>query len=810
MSVFIRPVQRLKQVESTLQNNFVNTRKLWKDTAALNNEPITPELAKEWEHVLKLVAPDLYRFGRDLLDMQLYLSTTMYGLMRTRRFLWVVQAIMTIVFMIMALIIMQKANANNRLQSSVGIGMVVAIGIALMGMLAFAIAGLNESYRKLKDSHESPLFSRLAFLNSVLGVDYIVIYSYAMGSGSNVKNVLNEYKKYNMDTDELRSKKCGTDDTIIGCNKKIDECRPLLSLVDELKSYCTPKLTQIAYYLHLLKSNGSMHVNQVVLWKAVDVGIKAMNRLSFMNLNDMPPVLNKESINKVIADDIAPVLSLNTIYIERSFTLSVPLDDLKKDFEVEEFVHPEMAYRMLEQSPTKIGMMYLMHDDNSTVIYASPDKASALWNLIKPSKESKGSGSVVMARTAPQGKKYVKDTDVWSKTMALHSDYMIIKLSMVCRRFRYVFDLRSYRAVIDSLLLSHYGEPIYESAVSSHVTTVLLNANVKNKEGKKDLNSQKRLYVDAEQLIERMNDMSPVDRREMDTEMHTMHEAAMNHMAYFPSYKPTIVQNGSRIASIASIMAIFVMTCALVLGRILLVVRPKSIAAEFTHNTKTPKKVTGPVPYVITLISIMVIASFIIESMCKKRHANANHNSHANDVNTDMLTKNIVMMHKSYFALRELITHKANVQEQFVAASNLLNDIAATNILYGKCNTYTTAHRSLPAPVTELIMYVIIGGLVGGFGAYSILSLKPMTMVRNMRYIRGLKSRLIAGDMSVMRDASNIVLCIRNYDQSMFNKVMVWFGTLMIAVTSIWFAVASDDYNNVYVLSLINKEDCAI
>jgi hypothetical protein len=809
MSVFTRPIQRLKSVESILKNNFIDTEKLYRETLALREEPVTHGLAEQWEGALKLVAPELYRFGRDMLDMQLYLSSNMYSLIRNRRFIWVVQGIVTVTFMMFTLVMVQRIDKNNQIQSSLMIGIVVAFSITMNGALSYANASINESYRLLRSSHESPLFSKLAFLNSVLGTDYLVVYTYAIDSGINISQIISEYVEYNKEIQKASLKNCpGAPNTIIDCNKRINECQPLKSLVQEIKSYCTPKLAQIAQYLNIIKQHGSMHVNQVLLWKAVDVGMNAVGALTGMDITEMP-MLDKESVNEVIETIAVPELQLNAVFVDRSYVLSTSYDEMNRLFTRKTFTTPDMAFRMVNQNHNQIGIAYIMNDKDNTVFYTSPANAKALWSSIRENNTpGLSKGSVVISKHIEQYHALKNKQEAWMSAFNVHSEYLISKMTLISRRYRYMIDLRSYRAIVDNQLLSFYGEGIYESAVSPAITMILSSLKKRTTEAKKELNDKRKtLYVDSEQLIDRIRSMAPPTLRELDDEVNTLHEAALNHLKLFPVYQPTIVQNGSRIMSISGILTIFVVTCALIIGRLAFDKKSAGLANEITNATVVTKRVSA-IPFVMTVISCMVIIVFIIESVCKKRSSNAVHNNRQTVSNTEMLTQSIVRVKTSYFELRRRIDTKANKEEQFIAASNFMVDVAAADQLYNLCNSYTTAKRNVPAPVTEMIIYAIIGALIASFGSYAILAFNPGKLVSDMRLIRNIKGRMISGDSTVMTQASNIIMCLKTYDASRYHTILIWFGAIIISVISMWFALAAEDYNTVYNLSIYNQQDC--
>lgn len=394
-------------------------------------------------------------------------------------------------------------------------------------------------------------------------------------------------------------------------------------------------------------------------------------------------------------------------------------------------------------------------------------------------------------------------------TILDQSEELQRRIIVVLKRYRWAIDLDTNRNLIDQALISFYGSSTYASGgISSAVDTVLsdLKSSVIKYRQRGDPSSP---YIDVDRMMSKISAMSNDTTNSLSNTFQTLTDATTSYTNLYAPFKPGFPAKLSNILSIYG-------------GGILFAGYATYVALL---RTQLLKKVIGmgPLSQRISIATcLLTVCLFVSETMLAQYGLKSSHNWIASNDNSMMLIGATVRINNEFVSLLQTIQSwgesvgggtgggtgdsPSPYNAPRAAAIAFLADCKGVVEKFDACNTITAQQSTLPLPLTEILLYSVVGGGVLIFAALCVNSVVPSERIQSIGVINRLIDRITDGDSSAIVEAKSIIECARVPIN--LENLASWLGIIIFAWLTVWFASQSVQALRKYKNSLDASSDC--
>ena len=394
-------------------------------------------------------------------------------------------------------------------------------------------------------------------------------------------------------------------------------------------------------------------------------------------------------------------------------------------------------------------------------------------------------------------------------TILDQSGHLQDRLLVVLKRYKYAIDLDANRSLIDRGLEAFYGVGNYKSGgISNAIDTVLSDLKTAAIKFRANGNNSASIYVDTDRMMEKISLLSNDSTTALSNTLQSLQDATASYVNLYAPFLSSFPQK------LANIIALFGGGALLVAyGAYVTLVRMQYVNDKINNDSMIQRTIVST--------CLLIVSLFATETMLTQSALKSQHNMNAMSDNSMMLIGATVRINDEFADLLASIKNwngngKGNPAANVIPSAYnaprakavaFLADCKGVVEKFEACNTITAQQSDLPLPLTEILMYAIVGGGVLVFAAVCLNSIQPSDRIQTIGTINRLISRIADGDSGAIQEAKTIVECARPPVD--VEKMLSWLGILVFAWLTVWFAFQSILALNRYKSNLDANGNCA-
>jgi hypothetical protein len=824
VSMHGRALLHLRQVETLLKRDLVHIDlKLLR--ARSSGAAITDDTAATWRDVLVVIAAPLTELSLEMARLEAAVKRRESELLAMKR---VVIAVMTCTI-ILAYVAIARVymSTPNTIIANVSAGTIMFVVMVLFTLLGTWSVSLDEDFRKTRaQTIHSQLHNVLKVYRVHLSDRFIVrIMSSIVTGGDPIKDVVDTRDDVRAVLDKDDS--CdGDGKTNITCETGgFDACNPatrnLLTVAgigELIQKYCVPLLQDMADKLIEIKEEGVDRFDQAELWRCVNTGVDEV-KATVESRFDHGSVLrdfDESALGKIMRTDIADIFKLDAAIMNDAFMKNTPPNGKKwsqvtlGDDAANSMSRAECFAACREAASGtctgayfqgKTGQCFVTDRTSDTLMltgYKGVGQGTDSLMLMRPAPnqpsvavQAKSQGKVAETLTFDSVRK--RDGSGVAALMRVNSDAIIDRIVDVVRKYRFQVDVLANRATVDLELQAFYGTALYDgdTAIAAEVTAILERLRLRLK--KERLKPYDNRFVHPDTVVSNIRTLSERESGDRRTQLDALRKCVVQYIKLFPVFES---QWYARISGVVIIFGNIALSIGFLVG--ISVVYAQAVLKNIT--------VGGMVQRILLTLCIYVITIMVVETLLKKLVSKNEHNNNKVEHNAEALSSAVARLVSQYETLSDAVaTDKEGIRTKYAAVTFLADAKLVIN-KYENCNAITHDNVSMPMPVSEVLVYTIVGFVFVSIALTVWGYVAPIDRVSDIKILRSLISRIKRGDPGAVIEASSIITCAAPNPKvwDLFN----WFGILTFSTITIWFVFASQSAAQDYKASLARKSDC--
>ena len=445
-------------------------------------------------------------------------------------------------------------------------------------------------------------------------------------------------------------------------------------------------------------------------------------------------------------------------------------------------------------------------DDASKGVSSSSGPTASSSNVVSSSSSSSGPTASSL---------YLSSLHVpWAmaSTILDQSEDLQQRIIVVLKRYQYAIDLDKNRYLIDQGLEAFYGSGIYKtSGVSNAIDSLLadLKGSVIKYRTSGHHNSTS-LYVDTDRMIEKIYSLSNDSTKVLSDMLQSLKDASASYVNLYAPFMSMFPQKFSDIVALFGGYAVFI-------------VYGTYVTLQKLHFNREIISTETMYQRVIVATCILTVSLFVIESTMTQMALKSKHDQHIMNDNSMMLIGATVRINDEFSDLLSAIqTWKSPggsgapssppssppslYNAPRAKAVAFLADCKGVIEKFDACNTITAEQARLPLPLTEILLFCIVGGGVLVVAAVFLNSIQPSERIQMIGKINRLITRITEGDSSAVLEAKTVVDCGgQPFD---IVKWLTWLGIFIFTWVTVWFATQSINALNKFKMNLDSSDTC--
>ena len=392
-------------------------------------------------------------------------------------------------------------------------------------------------------------------------------------------------------------------------------------------------------------------------------------------------------------------------------------------------------------------------------------------------------------------------------TILDQSEELQKRILVVLKRYKFAIDLDVNRNLIDQALRNFYGSSTYESGgISSAIDTVLSDLKATTIKYRARGGDPATPYIDVDRMMNKISTMSNDTTNSLANTFQALTDAATSYVNLYAPFMPGFP------AKVSNILALYGGSALLVAYATYAILARKQLVTGAISMGSLVQRI-------IVATCLLTVCLFVTETMLTQYALRSKHNWVASNDNSMMLVGATVRVSNEFTSLLQTIqswsgngtggavhTTPSPYNAPRAAAIAFLADCKGVVDKFDTCNMITSQQSSLPLPLTEILLYTVVGVIVLVFAATCVNSVVPSERIQSIGNINRLISRITDGDSSAIVEAQSIIECARVPID--LEKMMSWLGVILLAWITLWFASQSVKALQKYKSSLDASSTC--